>query len=81
MITVNAKQIRWKCRRGMLELDYLLLNFFDRYYETLPANQKTLFSNLLDSSDVVLYQWLINRNAPEHPEFSKLIHQILLVKN
>ncbi|MCB1694133.1 MAG: succinate dehydrogenase assembly factor 2, partial [Pseudomonadales bacterium] len=33
----NKKQLRWRSRRGMLELDLLLLPFCDEVYEHLGA--------------------------------------------
>lgn len=75
--TLDERQMRWKCRRGMLELDYLLLNFFDQCYGSLSIDQKALFSALLDATDVALYQWLTHKAVPDHPEFETLIHQIL----
>lgn len=75
--TLDGRQMRWKCRRGMLELDYLLQSYFDRCYATLSEEQKTLFSNLLDATDVELYQWLTHKSVPQRAEFEALVRQIL----
>ncbi|OGT39439.1 MAG: hypothetical protein A3E81_05940 [Gammaproteobacteria bacterium RIFCSPHIGHO2_12_FULL_36_30] len=48
-----------QCRRGMLELDFILERFLDRQYESLSENQKKLFLKLLSEEDVTLYDWLI----------------------
>ncbi len=79
MITApDSRQIRWKCRRGMLELDYLLLNFFDRYYDVLSTDQKNIFNILLASTDVELYQWLIRKEGIPGQPFESLVEQILM---
>ena len=39
-------RVRWHCRRGMLELDLLLLRFFNARYATLSDTDKKNLSNL-----------------------------------
>lgn len=60
-------RIRWGCRRGMLELDRMLLPFFDTAYLTLSESEQRAFLNLLACEDTELYAWLFNEPAPpEH---------------
>ena len=73
----DIKHLRWKCRRGMLELDYLLLKFFDLHFEKLSSKEQVLFASLLEYPDTDLYQWLIKQQAPESKEIEQLIHLIL----
>ncbi len=61
------ERIRWACRRGMLELDILLLGFFDGAYQTLPAPLQKEFVDLLEFPDQDLNRWLLSyEDAPEH---------------
>lgn len=62
--TSNNVHIRWQCRRGMLELDLLLLDFFDHSYHLLSAEEQKDFIALLAFSDQQLYGWLIGRDEP-----------------
>jgi len=72
----NPKQIRWHCRRGMLELDLLLIPFFDDCFSQLtPAQQKT-FVELLDCPDPDLMAWLSGQATADDPDFQKIIHLI-----
>lgn len=48
-----------QCRRGMLELDFILERFLDQQYNSLSENQKKLFLKLLNEEDITLYDWLI----------------------
>lgn len=57
-------QIRWQCRRGMLELDILLLAFFDMYYDKLNTKAQELFVKLLEATDPELYSWLLGESVP-----------------
>ena len=62
---MHANFIRWQCRRGMLELDTLLLSFFERCYSTLSAEAQRDFARLLQSSDQDLFGWLMGYTAPD----------------
>ncbi len=68
--------VRWHCRRGMLELDILLQNFFDRHYLQLSAEERALFEEILKSNDQQLYNWLMGKESPDDPKWSEMINQI-----
>jgi antitoxin CptB len=61
-------RIKWACRRGMLELDVLLSNFFEHGYNELSVNDKCLFIELLSLPDPELFSLLMLRvEAPSEP--------------
>lgn len=61
---MNAiNRLRWKCRRGTLELDLLLQQFLDRDYATLDTNTKQAFENLLEAGDEDLWA-MVNGEMP-----------------
>lgn len=51
-------RVRWRCRRGMLELDMLLGKFLDEQYLRLNARQRQDFAALLELGDPELWQRL-----------------------
>jgi len=69
----HLAQVRWQCRRGMLELDQLLLGFFDSSYQQLSSEDKQTFERLLESGDQELFLWLMGRSKPEDVELEKMI--------
>lgn len=74
MIKMPPKaQIRWQCRRGMLELDILLLSFFESHYDTLSVKEQEAFIKLLEASDPSLYSWLIGEMSAPTVELQNLI--------
>jgi antitoxin CptB len=79
-ILPSAASIRWQCRRGMLELDMLLLPFFDRVYESLDIEQKKVFIDLLAFSDQELYGYLIGLEIPISPKLQSMIQHILATR-
>ena len=77
---IDAGKIRWKCRRGMLELDMILDNFYEHQFQTLTGDEKILFNQLLDESDSLLYDWLLDYDIP-HDSQLKIIVEKILSKN
>lgn len=54
-----SNRIRWQCRRGMLELDFIFQRFFEECYASLSLPHQVLFEKLLQQNDPVLFDWLI----------------------
>ena len=48
-----------QCRRGMLELDFILHRFLNTQYEQLSPEQQAQFSRLLEEEDPTLFDWLV----------------------
>ncbi|MEI6068691.1 MAG: succinate dehydrogenase assembly factor 2 [Methylococcaceae bacterium] len=44
-------KLRWQCRRGTKELEYLLLRYVDSKYALADAEEKALFVELLALED------------------------------
>lgn len=66
-------KIRWQCHRGMLELDLILLNFFDQQFDSLAPVQQLAFERLLQYSDPQLRKWLVEKEIPSDHEASQII--------
>lgn len=64
--------LRWACRRGMLELDVLLGNFLNEAYPKLPKAQQELFEHYLTNNDQDLFMWLTGKTPCTHPDFSTM---------
>lgn len=72
----KLNRLRWQCRRGMLELDIILLAFLEQHYCQLNIQEQTLFETLLTYSDQDLYQWLIKQEKVDDPILQKIIDQV-----
>lgn len=73
----DVGKIRWKCRRGMLELDIILENFYEQQFQTLTDEEKILFSQLLDEPDSLLYDWLLGCNINYNSKLKIILEKIL----
>lgn len=71
------KRLKWRCRRGMRELDAVFDGYLERVYDTLPAEQRIGFAKLLDESDPTLYGWLTGRGEPDDPSLRALLQHVL----
>ena len=72
----NINRLRWQCRRGMLELDLLLLPFVEKHYLGLSASDQRLFEELLAYQDQDLHQILMKNKAVEDPQLRLLVEAI-----
>ena len=68
-------RIRWQCRRGMRELDELLLRYLDDAYESAADNEKSAFHAVLALSDPDLNGYLLQQQEPP-PELAGVIGKI-----
>lgn len=75
-IAGNINRLRWQCRRGMLELDLLLLPFFEKHYLELSLSNQRLFEELLDYEDQDIYQMLIDTESVKDPTLRLLVEAI-----
>ena len=73
----NKHKIFWHSRRGMLELDLLLVPFATEVFESLSSQDQLLYSDLLEEEDQDLFAWLMQRAEPSDPRFESIIRQIL----
>lgn len=74
---IEFKRLYWHSRRGMLELDVLLIPFLEEVYRTLPADDQARYSALLDCEDTDMFEWFMQRSEPESPDLKRIVRIIL----
>lgn len=72
----SGARLRWQCRRGMLELDELLLGYLDRSYPTAPEVDQKTFHNLLALSDQELFDLFFGHNGSTDPQLLHVLAKI-----
>jgi antitoxin CptB len=70
------QQLRWQCRRGMLELDFVLERYLDSHFDAVTPQEQALFANLLTAQDPELQLWLLNGGPHPEPTYHALITRI-----
>jgi antitoxin CptB len=71
-------KLRWRCRRGMRELDLLLTRYVDEQYRGAPLEQREAFLALLDAPDPLIYAYCLGQERPPTELLSSLIERITL---
>ena len=61
----------------MLELDLLLVPFFDEEFSSLSEQMQLTFITLLEQEDPDLLRWFSNKGKPEDDALAELIRVIL----
>jgi len=72
----DASRLRWRCRRGMRELDQLLGWYLDTRYPGSDDAAKEAFSTLLDQQDPELWDWLMGRTHCEFSPWRRIVDEI-----
>ena len=75
-MSVEESRLRWRCRRGMRELDQLLGWYLESRYANADNAAKEAFSTLLDQQDPELWNWFSGRDTPEYPGWRLIIDEI-----
>lgn len=70
------KRILWQSRRGMLELDLLLMPFCENQYPHLSEHKQSNYQALLTYEDNKLYAWLMGFAVPEEPALLEIIEDV-----
>jgi len=73
---MQESALRWQCRRGMRELDELLLGWLDRHYESASKQRKAVFHHLLALPDPELLAYLLKARVASDPDTADVIASI-----
>lgn len=73
----DRNRLRYHSRRGMLELDMLLLPFFDACFDSLPYPEQQHYARLLECEDTDLLSWLLSQSRSPEPDLQRMVGRIL----
>ncbi|MFL6550647.1 MAG: succinate dehydrogenase assembly factor 2 [Povalibacter sp.] len=69
-------RLRWRCRRGMRELDVVLQRYLETHYPQASAAEQGAFEALLEEQDPQLLGYLIGRERPTDPEQAHVVARL-----
>lgn len=72
----EINKLRWRCRRGSLELDLILIRYLDSCYELASPSEQQAFLDLLALEDTDLMRYLMGDERINRPVLSSLIDVI-----
>ncbi|SET51378.1 antitoxin CptB [Marinobacter segnicrescens] len=67
----------WHSRRGMLELDVLLIPFLEEAYPSLPEEDRQRYHKLIQCEDADMFEWFMQRSEPDDPDLRRIVRLIL----
>ncbi|MBB6523703.1 succinate dehydrogenase assembly factor 2 [Pseudoteredinibacter isoporae] len=70
---MDKNRLFWGSRRGMLELDLVLLPFLENIYPGLDQEDKERYWALLECEDQDMFGWFLKRKDPDDPELLKIV--------
>jgi antitoxin CptB len=70
------RKICWQSRRGMRELDVLLIPFCEDGFRQLSEPDQRTYVRLLHSDDPQLLRWFTGQSTPDDPELARVIKLI-----
>ena len=73
---MHKNRLFWSSRRGMLELDLVLMPFIDNVYPTLVEADQLLYQQLLEEQDQDLFTWFMRREDPVDPNLLRIVNII-----
>lgn len=73
----DFNRIYWASRRGMLELDLVLMPFVEKRLRELDETQQQQYVALLESEDTELFAWFLQRERPADPNLTGIVDEIL----
>lgn len=72
----EMSRLRWRCRRGMRELDVLLMAYLDELYAAAPASEQAAFRDLLSLQDPDIHGLLTGRLVADDAGLRALIERL-----
>ncbi|TNJ34705.1 succinate dehydrogenase assembly factor 2 [Arenimonas terrae] len=73
----ELRRLRWRCRRGMRELDQLMLRYLDGRWPAADETERAVFLRLLDTEDDKLWRWFMGRETPQDADLDVLVRTII----
>lgn len=77
MDATERKRLYWHSRRGMWELDLMLIPFFNHCFDTLDAEDQRAYRALLAQEDQDLFVWLMRREIPRDATLGPIVARII----
>lgn len=67
----------WHSRRGMLELDCLLVPFLKEAWRSLSREDQLRYEKLLTCEDQDMFAWFMGKSVPEDADLARIVKIIV----
>ena len=69
--------LQWRCRRGMKELDFLLLRYLRECHPDAASDERAAFVEFLELPDPDIARYLLAGDVPTDPRHAALCRVLL----
>ncbi len=73
----ELRALTWRCRRGMRELDQLLVGYLHDHYADAEPRLQSAFVALLEQQDPVIFGYLVRGVVPEDADTRDIVGAVL----
>jgi len=70
-------KLQWQCRRGMKELDFLLVRYLRERYGQAASDERAAFADFLELPDPDIARYLLAGDVPPDPRQAELCRRLL----
>ena len=70
-------KLQWRCRRGMKELDFLLLRYLREHHLAAASDERAAFVEFLELPDPDIARYLLAGDVPSDPRHAALCRVLL----
>jgi antitoxin CptB len=74
--STEIRRLEWRCRRGMKELDLMLLRYLRERHETAASAERAAFAEFLELPDPDLARYLIAGDVPNDPRHAAVCRAV-----
>ena len=72
-MNTDINKTKWKCRRGLRELDLLIRRYSEAKLDSLSKEEFEMFNSILDLEDQALYDFIFKNESLNSPEKESFI--------
>jgi antitoxin CptB len=72
----ELERLRWRCRRGLLELDLVLERFMARHAAALSREEARLLAEVLEYEDNDLWEVVSGRSERYDPRHGEIVARL-----
>ena len=72
-MNTDINKTKWKCRRGLRELDLLFRRYSEAKLDFLSKEEFEMFNSILDLEDQALYDFIFKNESLNSPEKESFI--------
>ncbi len=72
---MHISKLKWRCRKGVRELDILLSKYIETSYSVLPTKEKDIFLEFIEKDTYEILDILMNKKS-SNEKFTNIVEAL-----